>query len=77
MRATNGNGYPDGAAELARLILDAIEAAVGQDRWEVADRLLFALEELERGTGDPASLDFAHESVATMMAAISNDRRRH
>lgn len=77
MRSTTGKVFPDGAADLARLILDAIELAVAHERWEVADRLLCALEELKEESGDAASLDSAYESVARMLGASVNDGRCH
>lgn len=77
MRGKSRIPFQADAAELGRVILDAIGIAVAQDRWEVADRLLLAMEELARGTGDPASLDSAYESVATMIGASANGRRRH
>lgn len=63
-----------GAAGLGRVILDAIEIAVAQGRWEVADRLLLAIEDLAEGSRDPASLDTAYASVAAMIGAGPNAR---
>ena len=74
MSARTGIPFHEDRADLARLILDAIEIAVRQARWEVADRLLSALEALEEGKRGRGSLDSAYRSVARMICARSDVR---
>ena len=67
---------PD-AAELGRRILDAIELAVAQDRWDVADRLLVALEELADESGDVDLLAAAYGTIFQMIGSEADTERTH
>ena len=65
------------AAELGRRILDAIELAVAQDRWDVADRLLMALEELADEGGDVDLLAAAYGTIVQLMGSEADAERAH
>lgn len=65
------------AAELGRRILHAIELAVAQDRWDVADRLLMALEELADEGGDVDSLAAAYGTIVRMIGSDADAERAH
>lgn len=65
------------AAELGRRILDAIELAVAQDRWDVADRLLMALEELADESGHVDSLTAAYGTIVQMLGSEVDAERAH